>query len=150
MSSSGTLDSAVLVACAWHRILFTVIVGIAFANCGRDPDPAEARVQVTRQYRLVLNAPAVDPQFDSSDLVLRADGTFVQRCRFKHKPADDVTGTWSFSPPHNVFFSQFRDCARVFGGVFRDEAASLIVEFSNPPVIVLSPDAVGVFYEGLR
>lgn len=126
------------------------MVGIACANCGRDPDPAEARVQLTRQYRLILNSRAVDPQLDSSDLVLRADGTFVQRCRFKHKPGEEVIGTWSFSPPHNVFFSHFRDCARVFGGVSRDNAASLIVEFSNPPVIVLSPDVVGVFYEGLR
>src|SRR5688500_20335746 len=111
MSSCGTLDSAVRLACAWRRIPFAVVVGIACANCGRDPDPAEARVQLTRQYRLVLNSRGVDPQLDSSDLVLREDGTFVQRCRFKHKPGEQVTGTWSFSPPRNVFFSHFRDCA---------------------------------------
>jgi hypothetical protein len=127
-----------------------MILGIACANCGRDPGPAEARLQLTRQYRLVLNSRTVDPQLDSSDLVLRADGTFVQRCRFKDRPREEVAGTWSFSPPRNVFFSRFRDCARVFGDFPPDGGASLIVEFSNPPVIVLSPDIVGVFYEGLR
>jgi hypothetical protein len=105
---------------------------------------------LARQYGLVLNARTVDPQPDASDLTLGADGNFVQRCRFKNGSVEQVAGTWSFSPPHNVFLSRFNDCAQVFDAVSHQGGASLIVEFNDTPVIVLNPDIVGVFYEGLR
>ena len=135
---------------ASRRILLALVVGLAFANCGRDLDPGEARTQLTGRYRLVLNSRPVDLQLDSSDLTLNADGTALQRCHFKNRPVEQVVGTWSFTAPRNVFFSRFIDCARVFAGPSQDGAASLIVEFSDPPVIVLNPDIVGVFYERLR
>ena len=133
-----------------YRFVLVIVSAICCADCGRDPDPAEARILLTREYRLVLNSRSVNPELDSSNLTLSPDGTSTQRCRFKNGRVDQFTGTWEFSPPRHVHLSRLKDCAGVFGASLEADGANLIVEFHDPPIIVLNPDIVGVFYEGVH
>jgi hypothetical protein len=134
----------------WLGMLLAVLP--ATMACDRDASPAELKSKLVGQYHLVFHSTGTNPQLKSSELTLSSTGESVLRCQFKDGSVHEVKGQWDVSPPKNVFLSRFEDCAGVFGtpsSANDPRAASLIVELSNPPVIVLDPDIVGVFYERL-
>lgn len=135
-----------------HCCLATIVslAAIWLLGCQRVPSPMEAKKELIGQYKLFIGADKTfirNKDLLSSTLVLRSDGTFEEECIFQNKGRSTIDGSWHYFEG-NVQFSRFRDCAGVWPSeiVKEDGAASLIVRFSKPPIILISPD-VNVFYE---
>lgn len=128
------------------RCLALTAVVICAACSGR-ADVNALRSTLVGDYRLVVNSQHADSRLDSGELTLTSDGRSHLRCKYKDGRLSDVSGTWELltSGP-SVLVSPFKDCAGVLTE-FHAPGAALLVEMSNPPVLVLDPDIVGVFYE---
>ena len=113
-------------------------------GCRRPLSPEQARQRLVGRYALVVGH---DCAFDvrSSTLVLRPDGTYDQHIEFAGgEVVDEVGQAWSYDG--GVHFSNFRITAT--GELHKDApetGASLLVEFGQPVVILLSPSSDCVY-----
>ncbi len=106
-------------------------------------EPALRASDLVGRYRLIDNHEAIEWN-GSSELSIRADGTFEQSCGAVAGPVKSVSGRWERNEG-NIWLTRFIDCAGVFGRPV-SSGASLIVEGGNPPIILVDPD-LNVFYE---
>jgi hypothetical protein len=118
------------------------------AACASTPGPEEGTKLLVGRYSLVVgsgNETALSRSLKQETLVLEGSGLVSQDCTF----ADGRTfhrsgGTWRYSDG-NVSF-RIRDCAGFLSANGADTFASLVVEFADPPIILLHPD-LSVFYK---
>lgn len=130
--------------------MYLVLASAMGAGCSRTADVEELRSMLVGDYRLVANSTTVDSQFESSVLTLGADGRSRVECKYKDGRRTNVEGTWKVTSTRQVDFSAFRDCSGVRRSPEGYDGSFLLIEMSNPPVLVLHPDIVGVFYEKVR
>ena len=152
MSSSVTARSVGLIA------LLFLPVGAYVAWTNVDPAHSKARehLQLVGEYRLVINPGQVvkgglgelSSSLESESLLLHADGSFEQECRFRSGERFRAEKrSWRFDG--NVVFSMIKDCSGFLGRNGEETAASLVVEFGKPNLILLHPD-VNVYYEHVK
>lgn len=127
---------------------WTVLL-LVLAACQSRVEPDNPRQYFAGDYELVVTSgyesSASWPEWER--LVLRIDGTYSQSFALK---TDEVLefddGTWSYKD-RRMHLDTWRDSA----GLWRSDpgealGAHLIVELSEPPLILLHPD-LNVFYE---
>lgn len=125
------------------RITYLTI--LAILGCSEKMDNESARKQLKGAYDLSVGQTGLqlNSNFLSSELRLHDDGTFTLNCAYKVVSQETVSGRWSVSEG-KVQFDRFKDCAGVWP-VTNSGAASLLVSFSKPLTIMLSPD-LPVYY----
>ena len=103
----------------------------------------EAKSKLTGTYDLVVGANQMVSRkdFARSTLTLVNDGTFVQDCVFTNGQTETVRGEWNYSDKQ-IKLSSFKDCAGAWPASSDGKAtgASLVVELTAPPTILVSPD----------
>ena len=116
-------------------------------RCSGGADPDVLRPALVGHYRLVAKSPPADARLESGELTLMSDGRSRLQCQHRDGRRSDVGGTWIVTSQPSVVVSPFKDCAGLWPSFQENTAAELLVEKSNPLVLVLDPDIVGVFYE---
>lgn len=128
-------------------VLLCVSVIVA---CDKTRESTKKSVSLVGEYRLVVG----DPQFlkdkrgYKDQINVRGDGTFSHVCERDGVVIHELSREkWSFDGK-NIHFSTYRDCLGVWPKAKDDrpEGASLIVELTDPVVILLSPD-LNIYYE---
>jgi hypothetical protein len=126
--------------------------------CG-PPGPENGRARLAGTYVFAdRRVPTTDinPAFRSASLKLMPDGTAQQICEYKDGTKYESSGmTWTYRGDGNIHLSPLKDCSWVWGELMdRREGlletpqggASLVVEWSRKPVILMHPD-LNAFYE---
>ena len=107
-------------------------------GCNRAPKPEEAHKRLVGQWRLVVKSDCKHWGVDSDTLILHSDGRMEQHLKLLNgKKYDSAQEHWEYSADLHIVLDQ-----RLRVSV----PEVLIVEFSDPPVIVLNPDG-NCFYE---
>jgi len=126
------------------RNCLPVLVMLALSmicGCQRHLSPEQAKQRLVGSYALAVGHDCASRGVRSSTLVLRPDGTYDQHIEFTHgEVVDEVGQAWSYDG--GVHFSNFRITAT--GDLHKhapETEASLLVEFSHPVVILLSPSS---------
>jgi hypothetical protein len=77
----------------------------------------------------------------SDELILNSDGTFDQHLRLTNGQTYNSTANrWSFAPAHNISLDSRWNFPADRATPVR-ESESLIVEFTQPPSILIDPDS---------
>ena len=117
-------------------LVLTALSILSLGGCSRRPhDP---RAALIGKYRLHwgTNSDCSGLPITDSELELRADGTSEQRENFKDGSQVVTRGKWSYDND-GVLFDNLR---AGFGKDASATAAGLIVQWANPPNILLNPD----------
>lgn len=121
---------------------------LCILGCQKHQLPEEAKKVLIGEYDLFIgsNQNYERKDIDSSSLKLLSDGTFRQQCKYKDNTEIVLDGTWNYSKG-KVNFSKFADCAGAWpvNWATKDGGASLVVEMSDSPTILLNPD-ISIFY----
>jgi hypothetical protein len=111
----------------------------------------EMKGKLSGTYELIVGPkqPISRKDLLRSSLTMTQDGRFSQVCVFQGGVTEAIDGTWNLIEG-GIQFSSFKDCAGVWPLNLKgnDTGASLIIEMSSPPTILLSPD-VNVYYRRL-
>lgn len=114
-------------------------------SCTRAPSVAEANRLLEGHWELALGHDCSDYGIRSDNLVLHSDGTLEQHFVSIYNQRYDTTNQhWSYSPENHVNFDIRRNFftkqppTEVIGVPIPE---NLIVEFGNPPVILVHPDS---------
>jgi len=139
-------------------VIALLACGLAISACGA-PNAEEGRSRLVGTYVLAdrrVPASEINPGYRSASLVLMPGGAARQICEFKNGVNYESSGmTWKYMGDGNVTLTPLKDCSWVWGPLLElreapSEAprmgASLIVEWSRNPVILMDPD-VNAFYE---
>jgi hypothetical protein len=135
---------------AWHsRIALGALVfalQLGTASCRKTPSPEEAHKLLTGEWRLVVRSDCAHWGIDSDTLILHADGTMEQHLKLRNgKKYDSVQEHWEFLPDHSISLDR-RLTVTDPQNAGTPQLDVLIVEFSQPPVILLNPHQ-NCFYE---
>jgi len=85
--------------------------------------------------------------FEKSTLVIKTDGTFEVSCFYKSdQPPVNSQGHWTVDSESGAHFDNFLDCAGVGPLTWGVHGASLVIEDSTKPQILLDPD-MNIFYK---
>ena len=108
--------------------------------CSRRPSPEQGRAQLVGNYELRIGNDCADRGIEYARLSLRQDGTFSQVQKFK----DGTTyfsnnDKWDYSDRHVSLDGLRVNNTLEFAPNASPGFASLIVEFGEPTVILLSP-----------
>ncbi len=129
---------------ALGALVFALQLGIA--SCRKTPNPAEAHNLLTGEWRLVVRSDCAHWGIDSDTLILRADGTMEQHLKLRNgKKYDSVQEHWEYLPDHSISLDR-RLTVTDPQNAGTPQLEVLIVEFSQPPVILLNPHQ-NCFYE---
>jgi hypothetical protein len=134
---------------ACRRILFGVVATSALlgtAGCRRTPSPEEAHKLLTGKWRLVVKSSCKHWGVDGDMLILRSNGTMEQHLKLLNGQLyDSVQQHWEYLPDHSISLDRRLVVSDPqYAGIPRSEV--LILEFSDPPVILLNPHE-DCFYE---
>lgn len=118
-------------------VLFSVA---CLGGCSRTP--GNSRAALVGQYRLhVGNGNCSGRGIENSILELRPDGTSEQRDRFVDGSKFVTAGKWQYDGDDHISIDHLRTTATLeIDKQASPTFASLIVEWSKPPVILLNPD----------
>jgi hypothetical protein len=129
--------------------------------CG-PPAPEKGRARLAGTYVFAdrrVPTGYINPAFRSASLVLMPDGSAHQICEYKDGTKYESSGmTWTYRGDGNVYLSPLKDCSWVWDvSMDRREGpletprggASLVVEWSRPPVILMDPD-LNAYFEWQR
>jgi hypothetical protein len=118
-----------------------LLVAVLFDNvgCRRTPGPEEARRLLAGKWRLVSRHDCKHWGVDST-LILHAGGRLEQHLKLLNgKTYDSVQERWEFIPDHSVSLDRRLTVTDPqYAGI--PESEVLIVEFTEPPAILLNPD----------
>lgn len=129
-----------------QKISLVTGLSVFLFGCGC-PSERELAEQLVGEYKLIVgsNQPVHNEQFLSSTLIIYENGKFRLNCANKNGGSEILSGTWEVDGQH-IYFDRFVDCAGVWPTELADTGANLIVECSNPPIILIDPD-INVFYD---
>jgi hypothetical protein len=130
-----------------------ILVGVAVtavllgtAGCRRTPSPEAAHKLLTGKWRLVIKSDCKQWGVASDTLILHSDGGMEQHLKLLNgKQYDSEKEHWEYLPDHSISLDRRLDVSDPqYAGIPRSEV--LILEFSDPPVILLNPHE-DCFYE---
>ena len=116
-----------------------IAVLLGTAGCRRTPSPEEAQKLLTGKWRLVVKSDCKDWGVDGDMLILHSDGKLEQHLKlFNGKHYDSDKEHWEYLPDHSISLDRRLVVSDPqHAGIPRSEV--LILEFSDPPVILLNP-----------
>jgi hypothetical protein len=119
--------------------VLAVVLG-ATLGCRSKPNSEEARKLLAGKWRLESRHDCNHWGIDSDILILHADGRMEQHLKLLNgKSYDSVQEHWEYIPDDSISLDQRLTVTNPqYAGI--PESEVLIVEFSEPPAIVLNPD----------
>jgi len=119
---------------------------LSAASCRKTPNPEEAHKPLTGKWRLVVKSDCAHWGVDSDTLFLHSDGRMEQHLKLLNgKKYDSAQERWEYLPDHSISLDRRLIVSDPqYAGIPQLEV--LIVEFSQPPVILLNPHQ-NCFYE---
>jgi hypothetical protein len=118
------------------RVSLLLLIAFAIVGCRRTPNPAVAHRILTGKWSLVIRHDCQDWGIESDILILHSDGRLEQHLKFLNgKKFESAHEHWEYSADNGIFLNR-----RLTASAGTPETEGLIVEFSEPPVIVLNPD----------
>jgi hypothetical protein len=134
---------------ACSRILVgaaVIAVLLGTAGCRRTPSPEEAHKLLTGKWRLVVKSDCKHWGVDGDLLILHSDGKLEQHLKLHNgKHYDSDKEHWEYLPDHSISLDRRLVVSDPqYAGIPRSKV--LILEFSDPPVILLNPHE-DCFYE---
>src|SRR6266700_1696276 len=127
-------------------LIMVTVASVAWL-CGCSPTPRNPRAALVGQYKLHTGTGNCSGRgIESSMLELRADGTSEQRDRFKDGSQFGTAGKWEYEGDDHIAIDNLR--ITTTGEIDKNASpihASLIVQWSKPPNILLNPDDDCVF-----
>src|SRR5208283_6078941 len=134
---------------SFSRTLLIAVVMVAVlgaAGCKKAPNPDEARKLLVGQWRLVVMSDCQDWGIDSDTLTLHSDGRMEQHLKLLNgKKYDSAQERWEYFPDHSISLDR-RLIVSDLQNAGIPESEVLILEFGDPPAILLNPDE-NCFYE---
>jgi len=128
-----------------RRVVSLSMLVVMGACSSESPETYKKHVPGTYELYVGSNQTFARRDFSESSLSIKSDGTFDQSCLYRSpQPALHSSGTWTIVD-RNIHFDTFIDCAGVYPPDSTFKGASLIVEWSQKPQILLHPDA-NIFY----
>jgi len=129
---------------------FLIAVGISCLVClaGCSQRPSDPRAALVGQYQLFWGSGSYCSErgVESSTLELRSDGASEQRDRFKDGSLFVTAGRWQYVADDHVGLDNLRATNTLeIDKKASTTYASLIVQWSKPPNILLSPGGSCVF-----
>jgi hypothetical protein len=123
-----------------------MVVLLGTAGCRRTPNPKEVHKLLTGKWRLVVKSDCKSWGVGSDMLILHSDGTFEQHLKLLNgQHYDSGQQHWEYFPDHSISLDRRLVVSDPqYAGIPRSEV--LILEFSDPPVILLNPHE-DCFYE---
>jgi len=123
-----------------------MVLLLATASCRKTPNPEEAHKLLTGNWRLVVKSDCAPWGVDSDTLILHSDGRMEQHLKLlSGKTYDSAHERWEYLPDHSVSLDR-RLTVTDPQHAGTPQLEVLIVEFSQPPVILLNPHQ-NCFYE---
>lgn len=125
---------------------FALALLLGTTSCRRTPNPAEGHKLLTGKWRLVVKSDCAHWGIDSDTLILHPDGRMEQHLKLLNgKKYDSAQERWEYLPDHSISLDRRVTATDPqYAGIPQLEV--LIVEFSQPPVILLNPHQ-NCFYE---
>jgi hypothetical protein len=125
-----------------------LLTGVLFGTlaCRRTPNSEEARRLLAGKWRLISRHDCKHWDVDSDVLILHSDGRMEQHLKMLNgKSYDSVQEHWEYVADRSISLDRRLTVTdSQYAGI--PESEVLIVEFSEPPAIVLNPDQ-DCFYE---
>jgi len=114
--------------------------------CKKTPNPERAHRLLTGKWHLIIKSDCKDWGVESDTLILHSDGRMEQHLKLLNgKKYDSLQEHWEYFPDHSISLDRRLNVADPqSAGV--PEGEVLILEFSDPPAIVLNPSE-NCFYE---
>ena len=128
----------------------SIVVGLALmylcAACQKPPTPDSARKSLSGEWLLVVKSDCSDFGIRSDRLILHGNGQLEQHLEMAdgRKLDSSTDSKWSFVPDHSVSLDERFNVSK--GASVEKRHEILIVEFTNPPSILLNPDQ-NCFYQ---
>ena len=123
-----------------------MVVLFGTATCRRTPNPDEAHKILAGKWRLVVKSDCKNWGVDSDTLILHSDGRMEQHLKLLNgKRYDSSQERWEYFPDHSISLDR-RLVVSDPQNAGIPESEVLILEFSDPPAIVLNPHE-NCFYE---
>jgi hypothetical protein len=130
-------------------VLFSLML-LSFSGCQKKLSQEEGRKKLVGEYNLIIgtNQKVSRTDFVSSKMVIYDNGTFVQTCVYRDgKSYTSNLNTWEYEEKSGkIYLSSFQDCAGALPSYVNNTGCHLIVEYTDQPIILLSPD-LNIFYE---
>jgi hypothetical protein len=116
------------------------------AGCRKPPNPEDAHRVLTGKWRLIVKTDCAHWGVASDILILHPDGRMEQHLKLLNgKKYDSAQEHWEYLPDHSISLDRRLTVTDPqYAGTPQLEV--LIVEFSQPPVILLNPHQ-NCFYE---
>jgi len=115
-------------------------------SCRKTPNPAEAHRLLVGKWRLVVKSDCTHWGVDSDTLILHSDGRMEQHLKLLNgKKYDSAQERWEYFPDHSISLDR-RLIVSDLQNAGIPESEVLILEFGDPPAILLNPDE-NCFYE---
>ena len=123
-----------------------IAVLLGTAGCRKTPNPEEAHRLLTGKWRLVVKSDCRRWGVAGDVLILHSDGKLEQHLKLLNgKHYDSDKEHWEYLPDHSISLDRRLVVSDPqYAGMPRSEV--LILEFSDPPVILLNPHQ-DCFYE---
>jgi hypothetical protein len=121
-----------------------IIALLAAVGCNHKRTDSKARSLLTGEWNLHIGSACTNYDVASDKLILHSDGTLEQHTVSKRGFRYDAPAEkWEYVPQNSVLLNSRKDFfnsqpVNEFVGVRRSEG--LIVDFTNPMVILLNPD----------
>jgi hypothetical protein len=112
---------------------------LSTASCRKTPNPEEAHKLLTGKWQLVVKSDCAHWDIDSDTLILHADGRMQQHLKLLNgKEYDSAQERWEYLADRSISLDRRLTVTNPqYAGVPQLEV--LIVEFNQPPVILLNP-----------
>ena len=122
-------------------------------SCRRNATPDEARALLAGEWQLIIASNCRDLGIASDKLLLNLDGKMEQHAILSDgQHYDSVTERWQYLPDNRIELNERFNVSRAEGngGSGTEKRFEiLIVQFTNPPSILLDPDK-NCFYQKMR
>lgn len=116
-----------------------IAVLLGTAGCRKTPSPEEAHSLLAGKWRLVVKSDCEHWGIEGDVLILHSDGELEQHLKLlngKHYDSDE--GHWEYLPDHSISLDhRLAVSDPTYAGIPKTEV--LILEFSDPPIILLNP-----------
>jgi len=130
--------------CSASVALALLLLGLS--ACRKTPSPERANQLLTGKWRLVIKSDCENWGVESDTLILHSDGRMEQHLRLLNgKKYDSVKERWEYLPDNSISLDQRLTVSDPQNAGI-PQLQVLILEFSDPPAIVLNPSE-NCFYE---
>jgi hypothetical protein len=129
--------------------LVVLLLMCQWVACSKQMTREEAKNQLAGEWMLVVKSDCENFGIRGDKLILHQDGRLEQHLEMTNAKTyvSSVDSKWSFLPRNSVSFDERFNVTKSNGEITVEKRHEiLIVEFTNPPSILLNPD-MNCFYQ---